>query len=354
MQRLRSCRRLLSTRAIVCDGFGPPSVMQMRDGVTLRGPENGEVLIHMRAAGVNPSDTYVRLGPEGPYAGNAKLIPDLPFTPGKDGAGVVESVGAGVTGAKVGDRVYVSGSLTGTYAEHCICSANQVYPLPANVSFEEGACVGVPCATAYRALFLRGSATSGENVFVHGASGAVGLAAIQMAVDAGCFVVGSAGTAAGEDAVRASGAHAVVNHRDEHYVHKALDALKNAESQDGFDLLLEMAADKNLVADMAMMRRGGRIAIVGSKALPTSLNPRLTMPKEIDVRGVFLGNASALELQNIHSELFKRMESGSLKPVVGKILPLDQAPVAHAEVMDPPEGGSLGNIVLSAESGSSL
>merc|ERR1740133_228871 len=176
----RVCRvqpwfRTLSTtsKAIVCESFGAPDVMTVKE-VELRSSEHGEVLVRLGAAGVNPSDTYVRLGPGGPYAGNAKLIPTLPYTPGKDGAGTVEGVGSGVESFQVGDRVYSSGSLTGTYATHALFTANQLYPLPDNISFAEGACVGVPAATAYRALHLRGEAAAADAVLVHGASGAVG------------------------------------------------------------------------------------------------------------------------------------------------------------------------------------
>ena len=134
---------------------------------------------HTHTQGVNPSDTYVRLGPNGPYKGNKKLIPDLPYTPGKDAAGVVEQVGSSVKNFKKSDRVYVSGSVTGTYSNYAICNESTVFALPSNVSFSQGACVGVPCATAHRAIHCRGNLKKGESVFIHGASGAVGLAAVR-------------------------------------------------------------------------------------------------------------------------------------------------------------------------------
>jgi len=319
--------------------------MKYNEGVTLRDVEEDEILIRVHAAGVNPSDTYVRLGPEGPYAGNKKLIPSLPYTPGKDGAGVVEKVGPNVTEFCVGDRVYVSGSKTGTYARHAICGESQVFSLPESVSFEQGACVGVPCATAYRAVHTRGGATKGDAVFIHGASGAVGLAAVQLAVDAGCVVVGSAGTTEGEDAVRAAGAHGVVNHRTDGYLDAAVNLLQGFDAE-GFDLLLEMAADINLVADLGIMRGGGRVAIVGSKARTIALNPRLAMPNELDIRGVFLGNAKPSELRETHAALFKAMETGVLSPVVDSAIPLESASQSHEDVMNPPKGGSAGNVVL--------
>ena len=148
---------------------------------------------------------------------------------------------------QVGDRVYCAGALTGTMAEFCVCHESSVHPLPASISFEQGACIGVPCATAYRALLQRGGAQNGEAVFIHGASGAVGLAATQLALAEGCFVVGSAGTPAGMAAVRDAGAQVVVNHREEGYLEEAKTALAGAPGgARGFALVLEMAAHKVL------------------------------------------------------------------------------------------------------------
>lgn len=331
-----------ATEAIVVREFGGPEEMKM-ESKDIPAPGPGQVVVRIGAAGVNPSDTYVRLGPKGPYAGNARLIPELPYTPGKDGAGVVEAVGPD-SKMKVGDQVYTTNSVTGTYAGLALCNDATVWALPEGTSSAEGACVGVPCATAYRALVQRGGAVAGNAVLVHGASGAVGLAAIQLAVDLGCFVVGTAGTPAGEAAVKAAGAHAVVNHRTEGYLEEAQQAIPDGAS--GFDLLLEMAADVNLAKDLPVMGKAGRVCIIGSKALPASVNPRLTMPNELDVRGVFLSNASPAELVEAHGALFDAMERGALRPTVGMELPLAEASTAHVEVMQPSAGGSVGNIVL--------
>jgi len=228
-------------RAIMVQSFGGPEVLQMGTKA-IPEPQEAQIQIHLAASGVNPSDTYQRLGPLGPWAAMPHLLPQIPFTPGKDGAGVVTAVGPGCSsGLQVGDRVYCAGALTGTMAEYCVCNERTVYPLPAAMSFEQGACVGVPCATAYRALLQRGGATNGECVFIHGASGAVGLAATQLARAEGCFVVGSAGSEAGVEAVKTAGANAVVNHRQEGYLEEAKAALRAAEGQpSGFALVLEM------------------------------------------------------------------------------------------------------------------
>eukprot|EP00239_Pterosperma_sp_CCMP1384_P000357 CAMPEP_0197849796 /NCGR_PEP_ID=MMETSP1438-20131217/13249_1 /TAXON_ID=1461541 /ORGANISM="Pterosperma sp., Strain CCMP1384" /LENGTH=358 /DNA_ID=CAMNT_0043462635 /DNA_START=280 /DNA_END=1356 /DNA_ORIENTATION=- len=341
----------LVAQGVVCTSYGGPEVIKVQQ-VNIPPPGVDEVRVRIGAAGINPSDTYVVLGPQGPYAGT-KLVPPLPFTPGKDAAGVVEAVGAmsatGTPTLSVGDRVYICGSITGTQAEVALCKINQVYPLPDNITLQQGACIGVPCATAYKALVQRGAAKSGETVLVHGASGAVGLAAVQLAVSMGCKVVGTAGTPEGEEAVRQAGANAVVNHKQEGYLQAAKSILTPpgaANEEAGFDLCLEMMASANLANDLTVMKRHGRVAIIGSKAVPIAINPRATMPLELDIRGVFLGNSTPDEITEIHRQLYKAMECGYLKPVVGMELPLEEAAKAHVEVMTPSSGGAAGNIVI--------
>jgi NADPH2:quinone reductase len=152
-----------SMKAIRVHEFGDPDVLRLEEVQTPR-PGPSQVLIRMHAIGVNPVETYIR-------AGTYALKPALPYTPGNDGAGVVEEVGADVNEFKRGDRVYAAGSLSGTYAEFALCKTEQVHPLPENVSFAQGAAMGTPYATAYRGLFQRSDAKPGETVLVHGASG---------------------------------------------------------------------------------------------------------------------------------------------------------------------------------------
>lgn len=208
-----------------------------------------------------------------------------------------------------------------------------------------GAGIGVPCATAHRALFTRCGAKKGDAVFVHGASGAVGLAAVQLAVGSGCDpVVGTAGTKLGEDAVRAAGAHLVLNHRTEDYLEFAKKAMPS-----GYDICLEMMASSNLSADLSIMGRCGRVAIVGSKATPTDMNPRSCMPLELDIKGVFLGNSTREELVQTHEALYSAMASGQLMPPVALKFPMKHAAAAFKEVTAPTRGGSFGNVVLIIE-----
>jgi NADPH:quinone reductase len=180
-------------KAIIVKEFGAPEMMRFEEVSDLE-PDENQILVRVRAAGVNPVDTYIR---QGIHAQK----PDLPYTPGKDAAGIVEKTGAKITKFKAGERVLTTGSVTGTYAEFCLCAENQLIKLPENVSFEQGAGVFVPYATAYRALFQKAKAKSGETVLIHGASGGVGTAAIQWAKNAGLKITGTASSEAGKNLV---------------------------------------------------------------------------------------------------------------------------------------------------------
>src|SRR4030095_6524624 len=147
-------------KAIRVKEFGAPEVLRIEEVADLE-PGPDEVLVRIAAAGVNPVETYVR-------SGNYARLPQLPYTPGSDGAGTVERLGSGIKGLRVGDRVYLTGSRSGTYAEFCICAREQVQRLPDSLSFAQGAAIGIPYATAHRALFARGGVRRGETVLVHG------------------------------------------------------------------------------------------------------------------------------------------------------------------------------------------
>nr|MBA3243403.1 NADPH:quinone reductase [Acidobacteriota bacterium] len=186
-------------KAIRVHEFGGPEVLRLEEVADTQ-PLGGQVLVRIRAAGVNPVDTYIRSGAHA-------VRPALPYTPGLDAAGMVESVGAGVARVGVGERVYVAGSLTGTYAELAVCEEWQTHRLPDNISFAQGAGVSTPYATAYRALFQRARGLPGETVLIHGASGGVGTAAVQLARAAGFVVIGTGGTDEGRKLIAEQGAH---------------------------------------------------------------------------------------------------------------------------------------------------
>jgi len=321
-------------KAIRVHEFGGPEVLRQEEVPTPQ-PGPGEVLVRMHAAGVNPVETYIR-------AGTYARLPELPYTPGNDGAGVVEHVGSGVTEFKPGDRVHTAGSLSGTYAEFALCKKEQVHPLPANVSFAQGAAIGTPYATAYRGLLQRAVAEPGETVLVHGASGGVGTAAVQLARARGLRVLGTAGSDEGIRLAREQGAHEVFDHRaPEHF-----EQVMKATDGRGVDVIVEMLANVNLGKDLTILAKGGRVVIIGSRGR-VEIDPRDTMQRDADVRGMILPNTPPAELASIHAALVAGLENGTLRPVIGKEFPLAEAAEAHRAVMEP---GALGKIVLRTES----
>ncbi len=321
-------------KAIRVHEFGPPEVLQLEDVPNLQaGP--GQVVVRIHAVGVNPVETYIRSG--------IYPKPPTPYTPGADGAGVIEAVGEGVTGVQVGDRVYTAGSLTGTYAEQALCKEGQVHPLPERASFAQGASMFIPYGTAYRALFQRAQASPAEVVFVHGASGGVGIAAVQLARAAGLKVIGSASTEQGQKLVTAQGAHHVVNHKAPGYLEEVLKLTKGR----GVDVIIEMLANVNLGNDINILAQGGRIVAVGNRGPnnqgTAEINPRAAMQRDAAILGMTLVNVSLLDMEKIHAALIAGLENGSLSPVIGQEFALAEAPKAHHAVI---ESTAYGKIVL--------
>ena len=317
-------------KAIVAHEFGPPEVMKLEE---IPVPKLGakQVLVRVKAAGVNPADTYMR---SGMYA----IKPPLPYTPGSDGAGVVEAVGEGVAKVKPGDRVYLARSVSGTYAEYCLAQDSQVYRLPDRVSFAQGAGVYVPYGTAYRALHQIAHARGGETLLVHGASGGVGIASVQMARAMGMVVMGTAGTDKGLELVKREGAHHALNHRAPGYQQE----LMKLTGERGVDVILEMLANVNFAADLKLLARGGRVVVIGSRG-DITITPRDLMLRDASAHGFVLWNITEADASDIHGGLIAGLENGALRPVVGKELALAEAPRAHKEVMEP---GAFGKIVL--------
>lgn len=314
--------------------FGGPDKLQL-DTIDDPVAGSGEVVVDIHAAGVNPADTYM-LG--GAYA----IVPDLPYTPGGDAAGVISSIGVGVSDLEIGDRVFVGTAMgfnmTGCYAEKVVRPASDVVSLPENVSFSAGAALGVPYATAHYGLFARGGSAADETVFIHGASGAVGTAAIQLAKRAGMTVIGSGGTERGRQLILNQGADHTVDHTSEGYV----EEVRKLTGGTGPQLILEMLANVNLATDLDLVAKYGRIIIIGNRGEVT-INPRLTMMKELDVRGLALFNGSRSQMEAITKDLISGLSDGSLQPVIGKELPLAKAAESHRSVMEP---GAHGKIVL--------
>ena len=317
-------------KAIQVHQFGGPEVLTLAEISTPK-PGPGEVLVHVHAAGVNPYDTYMR-------AGTYAVKPPLPYTPGSDAAGTIQSVGPNVTKVKPGDRVYTATTITGAYAEYALARESQVYLLPEKVSFAQGAGLWVPYGTAYTALHHHAHARAGESLLIHGASGGVGTAAVQFARAVGLTVIGTAGTQRGLELIRAEGAH----HAFDHTIAGYAEEIQKTLGGKGVNIVLEMLANVNLATDMKLLAQYGRVIVIGNRGEIT-INPRELMARRAMVRGFTLWAATEAESAEIHAAIAAGLENGTLRPIVGKEIPLKDAPKAHQEVLTP---GAFGKIVL--------
>jgi NADPH2:quinone reductase len=317
-------------KAIQVHEFGGPEVLKVGEVATPK-PGAGEVLVRVHAAGVNPYDTYMR-------AGTYAIKPPLPYTPGSDAAGIVEAVGQGVKKVKAGDRVYTAKTVTGAYAEYALALENQVHALPSKINYSQGAGIWVPYGTAYFALFHSAQARASETVLIHGASGGVGTAGVQIARAMGMTVIGTAGTDQGLELVKREGAHHAFNHTKPGYAEEILKATGGR----GVDVVLEMLANVNLATDTKLLATNGRVIVIGNRGEIT-INPRELMSRRASVRGFTLWAVTEAEAADIYAGVGAGLENGMLRPVVGKELPLAEAPRAHKEILEP---GAAGKIVL--------
>ena len=315
-------------KSIRVERFGGPEVLKLVESADPK-PGPGQVVVAVKAIGVNPVETYVRAGKYGPMV--------FPFTPGSDAAGVVVAVGDGVTRVGIDEKVYVIKGVDGSYTDMMLCAAESVFSLPPRLSMEQGAGVGVPFGTAYRALHIRGAVRPNKWVMVHGASGGVGTAAVQLAVMHGCRVIGTAGSEKGMDLVRQQGAVAVFNHHDAGY----LDRIKKTAGG-GVNLIIEFVAGKNLNNDLGLLAKRGRVVVVGSQS-PIEIDPRQTMVADADIRGMSLMHSDQAELAMIHAALAAGFHAGNLSPVIGRTFTLEQASFAHEAVT---KGGANGKVIL--------
>lgn len=317
-------------KAICVHQFGEPEVMQFETVDELL-PSTDQLLIKIKAVGVNPVDTYIR-------SGIYPIKPILPYTPGFDAAGIVKAIGKDVKHYKVGQRVFLTGSSTGCYAECALCNESQIHPLPDQVTFSQGAAIGIPYGAAYYALMFRAHAMPGETVLVHGASGAVGIAAIQLAKAAGLRVIGTAGSDAGRTLIKELGAHEVLDHTIPDY----LDDVMELTCHQGVNVILEMLANVNLEKDLKVLTKQGRVVVIGSRG-EVSINPRDIMGRDAAILGMSLFNASDEQKRQIYSAVCAGLANGTLNPIVGKTFKLSEASGAHRSVL---ESGTYGKTVL--------
>ncbi len=315
--------------AIRVHEFGGPEVLQPEQ-IPVPDIKPGTLLVKIQAVGINPVETYLR-------SGSNPSLP-RPYTPGSDAAGSVVAVGQGVGQEWVGRKIYTSGTLSGAYAEFALAGLDQVHELPAGFEMAMGAAVYVPYFTAYRALFQRARTKPGEAVLIHGGSGGVGIAAIQLARWGGLRVVATAGTEAGRALVMKEGADLALDHHAGDIEERLLEFTKGR----GVDVILEMLSNVNLGRDLKWLAPRGRVVVIGSRGT-VEINPRDAMMREADVLGLFLFNTTPAERGKIARGLLAGFESGKFRPVIGKRFPLSAAAEAHAAIMSP---GALGKIVL--------
>eukprot|EP00398_MALV-I-01_sp_L67-1_P000801 gene801-471_t len=333
--------------------WGGPEVITVTES-DIPEPQPHQVLIKVHAVGVNPLDTYVR---SGQYA----KLPQLPWTPGKDGSGIIEKVGVSnstdsdgychrtTSWMQPGARVWTSIDTSGLSAQYALVDKNRIFQLPDHLTFHQGAAIGIAFRTAYKALIMVGKAKAAQSLLVHGASGGVGLAIVQLAKALGMYpIIGTAGTDGGMKVVEENGADYVLNHREEKYMEKlnTISELRNRPVKNkGVDLIIEHHAPTNFGEDIRYLQKHGTIVIVGSRGMnETSICPRDLMQCEGNIRGVLSWKPEE------HDEVYRGVQaavmSGVARPVVQMpVYKLSELPDAHIEVMEH-KRGTQGKIVV--------
>ena len=335
-------------RAITYTRLGDPSVLEVVEK-PIPEPGDGEVRIRVLVSGVNPTDWKSRSGAFGGALTEATV-------PNHDGAGVVDEVGAGVTGFSAGDRVWVTHAgdgrpAGGTAQEFTVVPAERAFALPAGADFELGASIGIPAVTAHRALTvaedgparLRPDALGGRTVLVAGGAGAVGNAALQLARWAGADVIATVSGEAKARLATAAGAHHVVNYKEA----DAAEAIRRV-ARDGVDLVVEVAAGANAELDLAVLRTRGTISIYANDGgVPFNLDVRRNMRLNARYQFVLLCTVGWDRITAAAADINQAIEDGALRVGEQAGLPLhrfrlEDAAAAHAAV----EGGAVGKVLI--------
>jgi NADPH:quinone reductase len=314
---------MATMKAIRIEEYGGPEVLQYVD-VEKPEADAGKVLIKVHAAGINYAETMQRQ--------NKYLTPTkLPSVLGSEAAGVVEEVGAGVTNLKVGDRVLTLGE--GAYAQYVVAPARGVFPLPANVSFEQAVTIPVQGLTAYEILKFSGQLKPGESVLVHAAAGGVGVYAVQLAKLLGAgMVIATASTAEKLELAKSLGADQVINYAENKDWHTQVRELTGGK---GADVILEMVGGEVFNQNLKCLATFGRMVVFGaaSNEIPT-LNPMQLMYRNHSVVGYWLVNTlKNPQLFVAHmSELLGWIATGKVKLHVEHTFPLSQTAKAHEAI----------------------
>ena len=319
-------------RAAVYRETGPArDVLRVAD-VDRPEPGPGDVLVRVRAAGVNPTDFKTRSG--------ATARPMAGFQiPGQDGAGVIEAVGEGVDQARVGERVWVwlaaFGRPWGTAAEYTVVPSRQAVPLPDGASFELGASLGVPAMTAHRALFADGP-VSGKTVLVAGGAGAVGHYAIELAKWAGARVVTTVSGERKAELAAKAGADLVVNYRDT----DAIDQVRAFAPV--VDRVVEVALGANLELDLAVSGPSTVVVTYAADGPDPALPVRACMTANVTLRFILLYGVPDPALDAAVADITVALAGGALTALPVHRFPLDETASAHEAA----ESAAVGKVVI--------
>ena len=286
----------------------------------------GEVRVRLHASAVNPADSNRTVGRT--YAMEGPLI-----IPNSDGAGIVDEIGAGVDAAWLNQRVWIyngqrGGRLLGTAAEYIALNADLVSALPGNTSFNEGACLGIPCMTAHRCVTLGGD-LAGKTVLVTGGAGAVGHYAVQWAKRYGARVIATVSSAEKAAHATAAGADFTVNYRSDDVVAKVRDFTANA----GVHHVVDVDFGGNLATTLALVAVNGSIAYYATKGnvTPTISAPEL-MRKNLSVHGILLNGAPRAARKRAQNDIVQWLKEGGLRHTVSAVFTLTRTGDAHEAV----------------------
>ncbi|OQV21016.1 Quinone oxidoreductase [Hypsibius exemplaris] len=309
-------------KAVLFDKPGHADVLRIDPHVPIPKPGPGQLLVRVHAVGLNKVEVFIREGMI-PFPG--------PVILGTDGAGVVEEVTHGVSDFRKGDRVAIysrAPSMTGTYAEYFVASPDMLFHLPENMTFHQGAGLGTPFMTAYSNIVIHGAVKFGDIVLINGASGGVGLFAIEIANALGCKVIGVAGHETGLSLISQKGAIAI-SYKDPDFVKK----VKVAAGPKGVDFILETTA-KNVPKDIEILGKFGRVCLIGAPSHET-VDFDMVLMKELTIKGTQATSVTPEQYRIMKAGLDKALEEGSINPIVEKVYTIDQIAQAHNDLMAP-------------------
>ena len=306
-------------RAVVVDAFGPPEACTLRE-VPDPVPGPGEVLIDIRACGVNYPDLLV-------IDGSYQFKPDLPFTPGKEAAGDIAALGAGVTALKTGDRVMVQVE-RGAFAEKIVAKADQCFVMPPSMDYPTGASMGLVYQTAWFALTERAGLKPGDYVLVSGATGGVGLAALQIAKALGAVTLAGVASPSKAAAIRAAGADHVIDLAASDLRDSLRAQVQKATGGHGADIFIDPVGGDVFDAGLRALAWRGRAVVVGFAAgrIPT-IKANYLLVKNIGVSGLQWSDYRDRTpdwMQEAQAAMFRLFEEGRLTPLVSRAYPLAQ------------------------------